>query len=110
MTKITKFDNHDVATVLHFLAKYDYVARQPQYPAFAWRVLGSRFRRLAAAHADDNVLAAIAADCWQRAELAEWRDPQRRRWTWGFAPLPVIAAVVVAPQPPAPASGHTPFN
>lgn len=113
MTKFTKFDNCDAVTVLHFLVKYDHVARQPRYPAFAWRVLSSRFRRLAAAHANDAVLGAIALDCWQRAELAEWRDPQRRRWTWGFAPLAVTAIVVAVPQPAASAasaSDHTPFN
>ena len=112
MTKITKFNNHDVATVLHFLAKYDHVARRPCYPAFAWRVLSSRFRRLAAAHAADaDTLATIAGDCWLRAELAERRDPRRRRWAWGFAPLPVAAIVVMVPPAAAPAtSDHTPFN
>lgn len=111
MTKITKFDNHDDATALHFLAKYDHVARCPVYPAFAWRILSSRFRRLAAARADGDVFAVIALDCWQRAELAEFRDARRRRWTWGFAPVAVTAVVVAVPQPTALAtSDHTPFN
>lgn len=119
MTRVTKFDNRDAATVLHLLAKYDYVARLPRYPAFAWRVLSSRFRRLAAAHGTVNgtgggdsrtrfgiaaaalgggVLGAIAADCWWRAELAEWRDSRRRRWTWGAAPLAVTAIAVTPPR------------
>ncbi len=113
MTKVTKFDNYDAATVLHFLVKYDHVARRPCYPAFAWRVLSSRFRRLATAHDDNAVLAAVADDCWQRAELAEWRDPQRRRWAWGFAPLAVTAIVVAAPlmpEPPAQPADRTTFN
>lgn len=118
MTRVTKFDNRDAATMLHFLAKYDYVARLPRYPSFAWRALSSRFRRLAAAynaadtlslvyaahfqhlavvHSVADMLGLIAADCWQRAELPEWRDRRRRRWTWGFAPLAVT--VIVAPPP-----------
>lgn len=111
--KFTKFDNHDATTMLHFLVKYDHVARRPRYPAFAWRALSSRFRRLAVAHADDVVLSAIAFDCWQRAELAEWRDPQRRRWAWGFAPLAVTAIVVAAPlmpEPPTQPADRTTFN
>jgi hypothetical protein len=100
---------NDVAVVLHLLAKYDYVARRPRYPAFAWRVLSSRFRRLAAA-CDDAVLAEIAADCWMRAELPEWRDARRRRWTWGFAPLMVCAIVVTPAATHAAPAGSTAFN
>lgn len=77
---------------VRLLMRYADMARRPRYPARAWRSFCSQFRRAAEACADEStatVLVRVAADCFIRADRAEWRDRRRNRWTWGRAPLPV---------------------